>query len=243
MTVGEVLNAIREVAEKTSDAKPKSGFDPDKRIDVRGAPKEDRGKAFDPDKRVDAGASLDTSRNTAFNPDKRIEPQVANVDGARIERDDAGKPYKIDGKMMPNCRYEVNGYSYKTDKLGRRVSVEGNLHVKHHEGRLPIKASKEDVGGKEHRESDDVAHLAGDQFGGSNRVENLVSMDRKLNQVDFNRLEGKFAKALKDGSEVYYKMDVKYRGDSLRPSKFIVNYAIDGEKGRRVFSNETGGAR
>lgn len=243
MTIGEVLSAIREVAEKTSDAKTKSGFNPDKRIDVNSSSKEDRGKAFDPDKRIDSGTRDVDRGKAAFNPDKRIEPQVANADGVRVERDDAGKPYKIDGKMMPNCRYEVNGYSYKTDKLGRRVSVEGNLHVKQHEGRLPIKDSKEQVGGKEHRKSDDKGHMVGDQFGGSSGVENLVSMDRKLNQVDFNKLEGSFAKAVKAGSEVHYKMDVKYKGGSQRPSKFIVNYAIDGEKGRRVFRNEPGGIK
>ena len=243
MTVGEILSAIREVAEKTSDAKTKSGFDPDKRVDASGAPKEYRGKAFDPDKRVESGASLDTSGNKTFNPDKRIEPRVANADGARIEHDDAGKPYKVDGKMMPNCRYEINGYSYKTDRHGRRVSVEGNLHVKQHEDRLPFTARKEQVGGKDHRESDDRGHMVGDQFGGSSGVENLVSMDRKLNQVDFNKLEDKLAKAVKGGSEAYYRMDVKYKGDSQRPSKFIVNYAIDGERGRRVFSNETGGVK
>ena len=244
MTVGEVSSTLHEAANDISDTKAGRSFSPDRRADVKREPGEISERKYDPDRRIDAATVVDERGKDTYNPDKRIEQEPGDVDVPKVEYDDTGKPYKIDGKMIPNCQYEINGYSYKTDGHGRRISAEGNLHLKQHEGRLPIKATGEEVGGKDHKKgSDDRGHMVGDQFGGSNGVENLVSMDKEINQKDFNDLERKLANALKAGSEVYYKFDVKYSGDSQRPSKFVVTYTIDGEKGRRVFNNEPGGAR
>ena len=243
MTIGEVPSTLRETAKDAPDVRVGRSFSPDSRVDIKGEPSAIRGRLFDPDKRIDAGEIADGQGEAAFNPDNRIGLESGDLDDRKVERDDAGNPYKIDGRMMPNCRYEINGYTYKTDELGRRVSAEGTLHIKQHEGRLPIKVSKEQVGGKEHRESDDKGHMVGDQFGGSSGVENLVSMDRDINQKDFNKLENYLAKAVKAGSEVNYKFEAKYNDDSQRPSKFVVTYTIDGEKSVRVFINEPGGAK
>ena len=93
--------------------------------------------------------------------------------------------------------------------------------------------------GQEYRDTDDRGHLIGHQFGGSDRLENLVPMDAKLNQGDFVKLESTLADAVKDGADVRMKVEPVYEGDSTRPSEFRVTYSIDGDKDVVVFKNES----
>ncbi len=151
--------------------------------------------------------------------------------------DDNGKLCVERGKRVPECEYTINGYQYKTDAQSRITSVSGKLHMKDREGRLPIRNSMQEIGGGDARESDDRGHLVGDQFDGSNGLENLVPMDKELNRGAYLSLEREFAAAKKDGKDVFVDIKVKYNGFSNRPSRFDIRYSLGGETMRRVLKN------
>ncbi|XOS90459.1 DNA/RNA non-specific endonuclease [Brevibacillus laterosporus] len=49
------------------------------------------------------------------------------------------------------------------------------------------------------------------------------------NLSKYKKIENQWAKALKNGKKVKTKVEVEYEGNSLRPSKFNVQYEIDGK--------------
>ena len=95
------------------------------------------------------------------------------------------------------------------------------------------------IEGQEYNLNDHQGHLIGHQFDGSDRLENLVPMDKSLNQGDYARLENTLADAVKDGADVKLKVEPVYEGDSTRPAEFRVTYSIDGDKDAVVFKNES----
>lgn len=151
--------------------------------------------------------------------------------------DDNGNLYRVENNLEPNTEYEINGYKYTTDEQGRIISVEGNLHMKEHEGRLPIKDSIEDIGKGDQKENDDRGHLVGDQFDGSNGLENMIPQDSDVNRKDFKNFENELAKAVKDGKTVNISIEPVYEGNSRRPEAIVVTYSIDGQENIRVFPN------
>lgn len=164
-------------------------------------------------------------------------PHQEELDGKTYYYDDNGKLYRVESDLAPNTEYELNGYKYTTDEKGRIVSAEGTLHMKNREGRLPIKDSIEDIGKGDQKDSDDRGHLIGDQFDGSNGLENMIPQDSNINRDDFKNFENELAKEVKDGKEVYVKIEPVYDGDSRRPVAIVVTYSIDGEESIRVFPN------
>lgn len=151
--------------------------------------------------------------------------------------DDNGKLYRIGNELLPNLDYEKNDYTYKSDDKGRIRIAEGTLHMKDREGRLPIRDSIEDIGKGDQKEGDDRGHLIGDQFDGSNGLENMVPQDADINRNDFKNFENELAKEVKDGKRVKVKVEPIYDGDSRRPEAIVVTYTIDGEESVRVFPN------
>lgn len=93
---------------------------------------------------------------------------------------------------------------------------------------------------QEYLKDDDRGHLIGHQFGGSDKLENLVPMDSKLNQGDFAKLEYSLANAVRDGAKVFIKVEPRYERDSSRPSEFRVSYSVNGDKDVVVFKNGSG---
>lgn len=172
-------------------------------------------------------------------PDDRGESpsQIKDIDGAKCNYDDCGQLYRIGDKLVTNISYELNGYCFDTDGLARVVSVEGPLHMKDRDERLPIKDSIEVIGRGDQREGDDRGHLIGDQFDGPNGLENLVPQDAEINRKDFKNFENQLADEVKAGKDVYVKINVLYDGSSRRPTNIIVSYSIDGKKDARVFPN------
>ncbi|MBE5869863.1 MAG: hypothetical protein E7294_01175 [Lachnospiraceae bacterium] len=164
-------------------------------------------------------------------------PHTETRDGETYYYDDNGKLYRVGKELAPNSEYELNGYKYKTDEKGRIVSAEGTLHLKTREGRLPIKDSIDDIGKGDQKEGDDRGHLIGDQFDGSNGLENMIPQDADINRNDFKNFENELADAVRDGKEVYVKIEPIYEGDSRRPVAIVVTYTIDGEESVRVFPN------
>lgn len=164
-------------------------------------------------------------------------PHTEVKDGETYYYDDNGKLYRVGKELAPNSEYELNGYKYKTDEKGRIISAEGTLHLKNREGRLPIRDSIEDIGKGDQQEGDDRGHLIGDQFDGSNGLENMIPQDADINRNDFKNFENELADAVREGKEVYVKIEPIYDGDSRRPVAIVVTYSIDGKESVRVFPN------
>lgn len=166
-----------------------------------------------------------------------------SLDGKSLETqenflfDDNGKLCVKYGKRVPECEYTINGYQYKTDEQGRIASVNGKLHMKDREGRLPIRNSMQEISGGDAQKTDDRGHLIGDQFDGSNGLENLVPMAQELNRGAYLKLEQELAAATKARKDVFVDIKVKYEGDSNRPGCFVIRYSIGGEMMRRVLKN------
>ena len=179
----------------------------------------------------------DNQLNENDNSIERENPRQENVDGKTYYYDDNGKLYRVEKDLVPNSEYKINGYEYKTDEAGRIVSVEGKLHTKEHDGKLPIKDSLPDIGKGDEKPDDDRGHLIGDQFGGSSGSENLIPQDAKINRVDYAKLENQLASEVKNGHDVRAKIEIKYDGDSRRPVGLVYNYSIDGERDMRIFPN------
>ena len=190
-----------------------------------------------------SGENLDDTENHEIQQETTESnaefPKTEVVDGKKHYYDDAGNLYRIDNELLPNNSYELNGYTYTTDGLGRIVSAEGELHLKDREGKLRIKDSMDDIGKGDQREGDDRGHLIGDQFDGTNGLENMVPQDAEINQKDFKYFENQLAKEVKDGKSVTVKVEPVYEGDSRRPIAIVVSYSIDGKEDVRVFPNSS----
>lgn len=160
-----------------------------------------------------------------------------NLDGERHYIDDNGKVYRVNNDLVANNAYEIHGYKYETDDQGRIVSAEGKLQLKDHDNYRNIKDSREKIGKGDEKKTDDRGHIIGDQFNGSNGMENIVAQDHKAN-LKFKNLENQLAKELKMGNDVHMRVDLDYPGISYRPDSFLVNYSIDGEEFVEIFPNK-----
>ncbi len=177
--------------------------------------------------------------NAQFSGKSSFSEKSAEVGGGKIYQDDNNKTYRIGDRLKSNERFEINGYTYETDKNGRIKTAEGKL-------RLPSKEEKnnhknmdsmEAVGKGDQLKTDQRGHLIGDRFGGRGGIENLSPMSGELNQKDYNKLETLWADAIKNGSQVEVKIQPRYEGKSNRPSEYRVSYSIDGERSITVFKN------
>ncbi|MCR3757938.1 DNA/RNA non-specific endonuclease [Clostridium felsineum] len=139
-------------------------------------------------------------------------------------------------KLKPNIRYKTGefDYFYETDNIGRIEKFEtDNLKLTERSNRLPH--SKNTPG--KLRGKDNAGHLAGDRFGGSPKIDNLVSQLENVNKSQYKKIENQWAKALEEGKQVKVKLDIKYEGNSMRPSKFNVQYEIGGEFFSKILLN------
>ena len=166
-----------------------------------------------------------------------LDIEYSFIDKDRQYYDDNGNLYRTGDELLPNNKYEINGYSYETDDKGRITLVEGILHIKDREGRLTIGDSIETIGKGDQKEGDDRGHLIGDRFNGSNGLENMIPQDADINRKDYRNFENELAKEVKDGKDVYVNIEVIYSEDSRRPEALVVNYSIDGKESTRMFTN------
>ncbi|WP_219649729.1 DNA/RNA non-specific endonuclease [Clostridium sporogenes] len=139
-------------------------------------------------------------------------------------------------KLKPNIRYTTGefDYFYETDDIGRIQKFEtDNLQLTERSDRLShSKNTPGKVKGK-----DNAGHLAGDRFGGSPKIDNLVSQLEKVNKSQYKKIENQWARALEEGKNVKVNIEIKYEGNSLRPSEFNVKYEIDGKRYRQSILN------
>ena len=181
----------------------------------------------------------DGAGSETFDEVKKLEPE-SSEEQEICYYDDNGKLYRSGNELVPSNEYEINGYQYKTSENGSIISAEGTLHLKEREGRLQIKDSIKDIGKGDEREGDDRGHLIGDQFDGSNGLENMIPQDATVNRNDFKNFENSLAREVKDGKVVEYKVEPVYEDGSRRPLTIVVTYSIEGEDSIRIFPNGDG---
>lgn len=164
---------------------------------------------------------------------------VYEIDGEKHYTDDNGEVYYVNSDFIPNNTYELNSYKYETDGIGRKISAEGKLQIKDHEGRGNINVDKSEIGKGYEKETDDRGHIIGDQFNGAGGVGNLVPQDSILNRAggDYWNLEKQLAKEVSVGKDVFMRVDLDYPGNSYRPDSFLVSYSINGEEFTTTFFN------
>ena len=85
---------------------------------------------------------------------------------------------------------------------------------------------------------DHAGHLAGDRFGGSGGLDNLVSQYWLVNVSSYKKLENEWYRAIQAGKTVEVDVEVVYDGDDLRPSAFSIEYTIDGEEHSKHITND-----
>ena len=137
--------------------------------------------------------------------------------------------------LKPNVEYIKNGYTYQTDADRNITKVFGIVELKDAQ-RIPSaqKAIVEQTGrpGEDHG-----GHLIAKIFNGSGDIDNLVAMDRLVNQSEYRRIENAIKKAVKEGNVVSVEINV-IRNGSKRPSGFEFSYSINGERPvKREISN------
>ena len=173
-----------------------------------------------------------------------IEEEIQNQNSEpKIEKVNKEHIIKVNRRkaLAPVTEYEVNGYKYQTDELGRIIYCEGTLRLE--EGERNTYAQK--VVGREDRETtDEGGHLVATIFGGSGDIDNLVPMDSNLNKGEWKKLENTWKKALEADppQEVHVTIMPVFEGDSQRPTAFDVEYQIgDGKIEYKEFKNRPGG--
>lgn len=143
--------------------------------------------------------------------------------------------------LKPNIEYtSPEGYSYRTDELGRIINCKGSL-IK---GVADRNGYAQKVVGREDRLPDDEGgHLIASIFKGSGDIDNLVPMNANLNKGEWKRLERTWQNALDEipPHQVEVEIIPVYKGNSLRPSRFIVEYKIDGKEFSKILENAPGG--
>lgn len=137
--------------------------------------------------------------------------------------------------MKPNVKYQSGEfeYLYQTDDIGRVTEWNApKLNMTERDTRLSHDSNTPGKLPGEH-----AGHLAGDRFGGSPEIDNLVSQLSGVNLSDYKKMENQWAKALKAGEDVSVNVKVNYVGDSLRPDSFEVGYSIDGDYTKQFIKN------
>ncbi|WP_299515467.1 DNA/RNA non-specific endonuclease [uncultured Rummeliibacillus sp.] len=141
-------------------------------------------------------------------------------------------------RLKPNIRYQTGEYDYfyETDGVGRISKFEtDNLQLTTRENRLShSRNTLGKVKGKDH-----AGHLAGDRFGGSPKLDNLVSQLSDVNLKQYKKIEDEWAAALNNipPKKVTVDVEILYEDIDVRPKTFIVNYTIDGKSGFKIIEN------
>lgn len=143
--------------------------------------------------------------------------------------------------LKPNVKYtSPEGYTYRTDDLRRIVNCKGNLK----RGIAQRNEYAQRIVGREDRLPDDEGgHLIASIFKGSGNIDNLVPMNANLNKGEWKRLENAWQNALDEipPHQVEVEIIPIYKGNSLRPSRFIIEYKIDGKEYSKILENAPGG--
>ncbi len=61
-----------------------------------------------------------------------------------------------------------------------------------------------------------AGHLAGDRFGGSPELDNLVSQLQNVNLSQYKKIENQWVNAISEGKKVTVNVDIIYDGNNMR---------------------------
>jgi len=86
-------------------------------------------------------------------------------------------------------------------------------------------------------ENDEGGHLQASTHGGAGEQINLLPQDKGLNRSEWKKMENSWTKAANEGKKVEVKIKPVYEGSSKRPSKYEVDYTIDGKLYEKDFNN------
>lgn len=166
-----------------------------------------------------------------FNPDI-TEPEDNEIAAAEIKECEYDKResthFASTYTLKPNEQYEVNNYSYETDRYGRIQRCKGTLRLEDGK-RNPDHQVR--AGGEFRLENDEGGHLIARRFGGSEKIDNIVPMDSHVNRIEYKGIEDEWAKELEKGNIVDVKIRCKYEEDSMRPTAFIVKSKVTEQNG------------
>lgn len=158
------------------------------------------------------------------------------------KRQSPGDHFSSTYELKADQAYESKGYQYETDSAGRITHCEGELRLEDG-GRNPNHQVR--AGGPDREIHDHGGHLIASRFGGSERLDNIVAMDGKLNQREYKNMEEEFAGSLQEGKSVYVDINVEYESSSKRPEALFVEAQTTDRDGRSdhsiyIFENNTG---
>jgi hypothetical protein len=176
---------------------------------------------------------------------KRLEKQKEKSDNITIVEygEHLTKDEKRRKVLKSNVQYTTpEGYTYRTDELGRIVSCEGTLK----KGLAERNEYAQRIVGREDRLPDDEGgHLIASIFKGSGDIDNLVPMNANLNKGEWKKLENSWKDALEatPPQEVQVMISPIYEGNSQRPAKFKIKYRIGNENNftTKFLKNAPGG--
>jgi hypothetical protein len=181
--------------------------------------------------------------NGASNLGKDTSDLVQSFKGGSsegIKKVENGEQFtKVDGRkaLKPNVEYTTSeGHTYTTDSKGRISNAEAKLEIGE-DNRNPY--AQRTVGGEDRLPTDNGEHLIANIFKGSGELDNLVPMDSTLNKSEYKSLENTWKKALEEGKTMEVTIEPIYKGDSIRPSEFKIDYTIDGKKRRINLTNSS----
>ena len=149
--------------------------------------------------------------------------------------DDNGQVYRVDNELVKNSEFQINGYTYKTDSNSRTIQASGKLKIPEKHDRMMEHMNI--VGKGDQYSSDDRGHLIGHQFFGSDRLENLVPQEQRINQGSYARLESYLADLVNSGKDVYVCVSPLYK-ETRRPEAILYYYSVNGHSSAVFFPNE-----
>lgn len=185
--------------------------------------------------------TADTPRASANADVSAASSETESDENTKTEKDSNDNEYMRNGELIPNNEYTVNGNNtYKTDGKCRIISYDSK--PKYTVGGSRDLTEQKEVGGSERRDDDDGGHLIARIFGGSVGKENLVPMRITINRGDYKKMENEIASACKENKDVFLHGEIKYNGDSQRPSIISAEYKIDDKKTAVWFDNKENSA-
>lgn len=230
----DMIDGLLDRTEEKVDAWEKDAWAPKETLpeEIWGLPEYDRSDGSDGGALLPAGGETDAGELWEL-------PEGTEYTGNPDENwytGDEEKAVLPKGPLQPNMTYRAGefGYTYQTDEQGRISNWHADeLQLTDRTGRLPYVRN---TPGKQ--PGDHAGHLAGDRFGGSGGLDNLVSQYWLVNLSSYRKLENDWKRAIQDGKNVDVNVEVEYDGDDLRPSAFSIEYTIDGVEYSKHITND-----
>ena len=169
------------------------------------------------------GKGNEGTRRSASPETAKPKNGVTSAAKPRVEEQVA--PKKAVNEPPAPAKIAKNSYNYALDSNGRTVRASGKLSLKKAPRDTGVQRA---AGGADRLATDQGGHLIGSRFNGPNDAFNTVAQNQNLNQGSWKAMENSWARALKDGQEVFVDIKPQYVGENLRPASFKVNYTIDG---------------